>query len=42
LAKALTLMTDTDLLLRSANQTAPAMAVMERAMIRLAILSKAR
>lgn len=42
LQKALTLLTDTDLQLRSAGQTAPAMAVMERALIRLAMLGKAR
>lgn len=42
LEKALTLLTDTDLHLRSAGQTAPAMAVMERALIRLAMLSRAR
>lgn len=41
LETALTLLTDTDLLLRSAGQTAPAMAVMERALIRLAMLSRA-
>jgi len=38
LESALTLLTDTDLQLRSARQTAPAMAVMERALIRLAML----
>ncbi|MBK0326247.1 DNA polymerase III subunit delta [Rhodobacteraceae bacterium F11138] len=42
LQKALSLLTDTDLQLRSAGQTAPAMAVMERALIRLAMLGKAR
>lgn len=42
LEKALGVLTDTDLQLRSAGQTAPAMAVMERAMIRLAMLSRAR
>jgi len=40
LEAALTLLTDTDLQLRSANQTAPAAAVMERAMIRLAMMGK--
>ncbi len=42
LERALTLLTDTDLLLRSAGQTAPAMAVMERALIRLAMLLRSR
>ncbi|MEM7318438.1 MAG: DNA polymerase III subunit delta [Pseudomonadota bacterium] len=42
LETALTLLTDTDLQLRSAGQTAPAMAVMERALIRLAMLSRSR
>lgn len=42
LETALTVLTDTDLLLRSAGQTAPAMAVMERALIRLAMLAKTR
>ncbi|MDX2484343.1 MAG: DNA polymerase III subunit delta [Pseudodonghicola sp.] len=42
LETALSLLTDTDLHLRSAGQTAPAMAVMERALIRLAMLSRAR
>ncbi|WP_282092116.1 DNA polymerase III subunit delta [Epibacterium ulvae] len=42
LENALTLLTDTDLQLRSAGQTAPALAVMERAMIRLAMLSRKR
>ncbi len=42
LQTALTLLTDTDLQLRSAGQTAPAMAVMERALIRLAMLARAR
>ena len=41
LETALTLLTDTDLALRSVGQTAPAMAVMERALIRLAMLSRA-
>lgn len=42
LETALTVLTDTDLRLRSAAQTAPAMAVMERALIRLAILGSPR
>ncbi|MGR3761459.1 DNA polymerase III subunit delta [Roseobacteraceae bacterium NS-SX3] len=42
LETALTILTDTDLLLRSAGQTAPALALMERALIRLAMLSRAR
>ncbi|MFW8593660.1 DNA polymerase III subunit delta [Cribrihabitans neustonicus] len=42
LETALTLITDTDLQLRSAGQTAPAMALMERALIRLAMLGRAR
>ncbi len=42
LETALTVLTDTDLHLRSAGQTAPAMAVMERALIRLAMLGRAR
>ncbi|MEM8729411.1 MAG: DNA polymerase III subunit delta [Pseudomonadota bacterium] len=42
LETALTLLTDTDLALRSAGQTAPAMAVLERALIRLAMLSRSR
>jgi DNA polymerase III subunit delta len=42
LETALTLLTDTDLQLRSAAQTAPAMAVMERALIRLAMLARPR
>lgn len=42
LEKALTVLTDTDLQLRSAGQTAPAMAVMERALIRLAMLARTR
>lgn len=42
LEKALALLTDTDLLLRSAGQTAPSMAVMERALIRLSMLARAR
>lgn len=42
LETALTILTDTDLQLRSAGQTAPAMAVMERALIRLAMLARRR
>lgn len=42
LQKALTLLTDTDLKLRSAGQTAPAMAIVERALIRLAIRERSR
>lgn len=42
LEKALTIITDTDLQLRSAGQTAPALALMERALIRLSMLSKSR
>lgn len=42
LETALTLLTDTDLALRSANQTAPAMALTERALIRLAMLNRSR
>lgn len=42
LETALTLLTDTDLQLRSAGQTAPAMALVERALIRLAMLGNAR
>ncbi|ANP36981.1 DNA polymerase III subunit delta [Phaeobacter gallaeciensis] len=42
LQTALTILTDTDLQLRSAGQTAPALALMERALIRLAMLSRAR
>ncbi|WP_293573860.1 DNA polymerase III subunit delta [Phaeobacter sp.] len=42
LETALTLLTDTDLQLRSAGQTAPALAVMERALIQLARLSRVR
>jgi len=42
LQKALTLLTDTDLQLRSAGQTAPALALMERALIRLSMLGRAR
>ncbi|MGE4328239.1 MAG: DNA polymerase III subunit delta, partial [Pseudodonghicola sp.] len=40
LESALTILTDTDLLLRSAQQTAPAMALMERTLIRLAMLGR--
>lgn len=39
---ALTILTDTDLTLRSAGQTAPQMALVERALIRLAMLGKTR
>ncbi len=42
LETALSVLTDTDLQLRSAGQTAPAMAVMERALIRLAMLGRSR
>ncbi len=42
LETALTELTDTDLQLRSAGQTAPALAVMERALIRLAMLARSR
>ncbi|MCV6586658.1 MAG: DNA polymerase III subunit delta [Marinibacterium sp.] len=42
LETALTVLTDTDLQLRSAGQTAPAMAVMERALIRLSMLGRGR
>ena len=40
LEAAMTLLTDTDLRLRSAGQTAPGMAVMERALIRIAIMGR--
>ena len=40
LETALGVLTDTDLQLRSAGQTAPAMAVVERALIKLAMLGK--
>ncbi|MCM2562539.1 DNA polymerase III subunit delta [Lutimaribacter sp. EGI FJ00015] len=40
LEMALTILTDTDLALRSAGQTAPQMALVERALIRLAMLSR--
>jgi len=39
---ALTILTDTDLLLRSAGQTAPAMAIIERTFIRLAMFGASR
>ncbi len=42
LETALTLLTETDLTLRSAGQTAPAMALVERALIRLAMLGRSR
>ncbi|MBE1285264.1 MAG: DNA polymerase III subunit delta [Rhodobacteraceae bacterium] len=42
LETALTILTDTDLQLRSGGQTAPAMALMERALIRLAMLARSR
>lgn len=42
LEDALTLITDTDLQLRSAGQTAPAMALTERMLIRLAMLGRKR
>ncbi|MQQ08141.1 DNA polymerase III subunit delta [Epibacterium sp. SM1979] len=42
LETALTVLTDTDLQLRSAGQTAPALSLVERALIRLAMLSRAR
>ena len=42
LEQALGVLTDTDLLLRSAGQTAPQMAVVERAFIRLAMLGRKR
>lgn len=42
LETALTVLTDTDLQLRSAGQTAPALALMERALIRLAMLGRQR
>ena len=40
LQQALTVITETDLSLRSAAQTAPAMALVERAMIRLAMMAR--
>jgi DNA polymerase-3 subunit delta len=42
LEAALTLLTDTDLQLRSAGQNAPALALVERALIRLAMLGNRR
>lgn len=42
LEEAVALLTETDLTLRSAAQTAPAMALMERALIRLAIMGRPR
>ncbi len=42
LQNALTILTDTDLQLRSAGQSAPAQALTERALIRLAMLARAR
>ncbi|KGM87699.1 DNA polymerase III, delta subunit [Roseovarius mucosus DSM 17069] len=42
LQQALTILTDTDLTLRSAGQRAPEMALVERALIRLAMLAGAR
>lgn len=42
LETALTILTDTDLSLRSAGQTAPQMALVERALIRLAMLGRQR
>lgn len=42
LQTALTVLTDTDLSLRSAGQTAPAMALVERALIRLSMLARSR
>lgn len=42
LETALTILTDTDLTLRSAGRTAPEMALVERALIRLAMLGAAR
>ena len=40
LEQALTILTDTDLQLRSAGQNAPAMALVERALLRLAMLAR--
>ncbi|MCW9043371.1 MAG: DNA polymerase III subunit delta [Pseudopelagicola sp.] len=40
LEEALTILTDTDLKLRSAGQSAPAMAVVERALLRLSMLAR--
>lgn len=42
LQSALTMLTDTDLQLRSAGQVAPAMALVERTLIRLAMLARTR
>lgn len=42
LEQALTILTDTDLALRSAGQTAPAMALVERALVRLSMLTRGR
>lgn len=42
LQNALTLLTDTDLQLRSAGQSAPALALTERALIRLSMMARAR
>ncbi len=42
LETALTLLTDADLALRSAGRTAPAMALVERTLIRIAMLARAR
>ncbi|MDQ2090458.1 DNA polymerase III subunit delta [Marimonas arenosa] len=42
LEKALEMLTDTDLQLRSAGQRAPAMALVERTLVRLAMLERAR
>jgi len=42
LERALGMLTETDLLLRSANRTAPQMAVMERTLIRLSMLAASR
>lgn len=42
LQNALTLLTDTDLQLRSAGQSAPALALTERALIRLAMMARSR
>ena len=42
LAQALEMLTDTDLQLRSAQQRAPAMALVERTLIRLSMLASAR
>lgn len=41
LEEALTMITDTDLMLRSAGQTAPPMAVLERTLIRLSMMPRA-